>query len=177
MKKKKTFSCTVLYVSVSSWLNPWLDSLQADYFCVLFFFKFSDSSGKGSDVEKNLLHVTIDGILTSDLKTQTMVTISVVLSLNTPWERVNASWTIQLQNVPSCKMQWMALMWQLAMLARVVFDRRQRKEGKGMREWWGVGRCIATVNFWFFWFFSPLRGNAFVKISSLSCFSYSKRKI
>lgn len=39
--------------------------------------------------------------------------------------------SIQLQNSPLCKMLGMALMWQLAMLAQVVFDRRQRKrEGR-----------------------------------------------
>lgn len=44
--------------------------------------------------------------------------------------------SIQLQNSPLCKMQGMALMWQLAMLAQVVFDRRQRKgkEGKGKKK-------------------------------------------
>lgn len=42
----------------------------------------------------------------------------------------------------------------------------------GKRE--AVGGCIVMVNFWFF---PPLRGNAFTRISSFSSFSYSKRKI
>lgn len=44
------------------------------------------------------------------------------------WELCDS---IQLQNSPLCKMQGMALMWQLAMLAQVVFDRRQRKREGG----------------------------------------------
>lgn len=53
--------------------------------------------------------------------------------------------SIQLQNSPCCKMQGMALMWQLAVLAQVVFDRRQRKREGGKEKNGNI-----KVNFWNF---------------------------
>lgn len=37
--KKKTFSGTVVYVSVSSWIIRWLDSLVVCYFVILGFLR------------------------------------------------------------------------------------------------------------------------------------------